>query len=61
MFDSVDQNILRLDISVGNREHVEVVEPSEYLVGINFDEERVDFFLLNDLVEVIRKVVHNDV
>ena len=31
------------------------------MIGVNFDEKASDFFLFDNLVEVIAEVVHNDV
>ena len=42
-------------------EHAEVVESPEDLVCVYFDEERVDIFFFDYLVEIIGVVIHNDV
>ncbi len=61
MFVAIDEDILGLDVAVGDGEHEEVVESPEDLVGVELDEDGVDFPLLDDLVEVVGVVVHDDV
>ncbi len=61
MFVFIYEDVLGFDVSVGDREHAEVVEPSEDLVGIEFDEDGVNFFFLDELVKIVGIVVHDDV
>lgn len=61
MFDFINQDILGFDVSVGNRQHGQIVESSEYLVGIDFDEQTIHLFLFDDLVEVVSEIVHDNV
>lgn len=49
----IHQDVLRLDVSVGDRQHGEVVEASEDLIGIDLDQNRIDLSLLDDLVEIV--------
>lgn len=58
MLHVIHQDVLGLDVAVGDREHGEVVQASKDLIGIDLDQNRIDLSLLYDLVEVIRKVVH---
>jgi hypothetical protein len=53
MLHVIDQDVLWLDVSVCDGEHGEVVKPSEDLIGIDLDKDRIDFSLLDDLVEVV--------
>jgi hypothetical protein len=38
---------------MGNGEHGEIVESSKYLIGVEFGEHVIDFFLFDDLIEVV--------
>lgn len=44
---------------MGDGEHAEVIESSKDLVGIEFGENGADFFFLDELVEIVRIVVHD--
>lgn len=57
----IDENVLGLDVPVGDGKHAEVVETSDQLVGIEFGEERRHFFLFDQLVQIVRVVLHHDV
>lgn len=46
---------------MSNGDHGEIVEPSEQLVGVDLDQERVHLLLLDHLVQVVREVVRDDV
>jgi len=61
LFVLVDQNVVRLDVSVGDRQHGEVVEASEDLVEIDFGKGGGDFFVFDELVQIVGEVVHNDI
>ena len=61
MLDAIYQYILRFNVSMCYREHGQVIETSEDLIGINFDEKPVDLLFFDNLVEIITEVVHNDV
>ena len=61
MLDPIDQNILRLDVAMRNGQHKQIVQSSEDLIGINFDQQRIDLPLLDDLIEIVRVVIHNDI
>jgi hypothetical protein len=39
----------------------QVVEASQHLIGVDFDEERSELFLLDDLVEIVTVVVHDHI
>lgn len=61
MLDPIDQDILRLDVPMRNGQHKEIVQPSEDLIGIDFDQYWIDFPLFDDLIQIIRVVIHNDI
>jgi hypothetical protein len=50
---AIDYNILRFDIPMGYGEHGEIVESSKDLIGVEFGEHGIDFFLFDDLIEVV--------
>ena len=50
----IDKDILRFDVPMSYRQHVEVVKSPEDLVGIDFDQKRVDFLLLD--VDIVSKL-----
>jgi hypothetical protein len=53
MFDAIYQYILRLDVPMSYGEHEEIVKPPKKLIGINFDENWINFLLFNYLIEVV--------
>ena len=61
MFVLVHQNILRLDVSMRNRQHTQIVEPAIDLVDVYLSQQGRYLLLLHQLVQVVRKVVHHDV
>ena len=61
MLDAIDQYILRFDVSMCYREYGQVIETSENLIGVYFDEESADLLFFDDLVEIVTEVVHNNV
>lgn len=61
MLDPIDQDVLRLDVPMRNRQHKQIVQSSENLIGVNLDQYWIDLPLLDDLVEVIGVVIHNDI
>jgi hypothetical protein len=61
VLDVVDEDVLGLDVAMGDGEHGEVVETSEYLVSVELDENGVNLSFFNYLVKVVREVVHHDV
>lgn len=61
MLDPIHQDVLRLDVPMRDGQHEEVVQSSEDLIGIYLDQDGIDFSLLDDLVQIIGEVIHNDV
>lgn len=57
----VYKDILGFDVSVCDREHWQVIQGSEDLVRVYFDEMRVYVFLFDELVKIVGVIVHNDV
>jgi hypothetical protein len=59
----IDQEILRLDVSVANSEGVDVSESAVALVGVKFDEQDLYWLLhfiivLEHSVDCLRDIVH---
>lgn len=62
----VDQEVLRLNISVTDSDAVDVSQRAEDLVRVELDEDIRNFMLalavvFNDLIEISRNVIHNNI
>jgi hypothetical protein len=57
----IDEDVLGFYVAVGDGETGEVVETSQNLVGVDFNEQGCELFFFNDLIEVITIVIHDEI
>ena len=57
----IDEDVLRLDISMSDGKGSYIVESFECLIDVDFDEGDGQLFFFNHLIQIVGKVIHNDI